>query len=328
MNPVSSKFAVGVFVTIGIAVVIVLTIWLGASKVTKQGQRYLTYFDESVQGLSKDSQVKYRGVLVGRVVDINVAPDGKLVEVELEIIKKIEIGPDVITKLKPVGITGAMFIELDKLGPGISLPQLKLDFQPKYPVIPSVPSEISKIFRGIDEFLSDMRKLPLTEISKSLNDTISLVRERLQDIDIGQIGKETQNAIVKINKELDKKPITTLIKSIEEANTAFKATMEKLQSTTQNLGELTNSINRWVNDQDGELKIFISDLRRTTAELNNLVITLHETVQLTNSSLYSFTYDMNELVQEFEILLSKIKATIELIEEQPAQFFFGKGEGG
>ncbi|RLB41487.1 MAG: hypothetical protein DRH12_08010 [Deltaproteobacteria bacterium] len=80
-----SKFAVGLFVLGGSIAAVVLLIFLGATHLFQKGQYYVTYFDESVQGLIKDSPVKYRGVPIGRVDRIRVAPDGRLVEVVLKV---------------------------------------------------------------------------------------------------------------------------------------------------------------------------------------------------------------------------------------------------
>jgi len=58
---VSSR-ALGLFVTVGVILGVAAIIWVGASKYFEKGDRYVTYFNESVQGLQQDSAVKYRGV--------------------------------------------------------------------------------------------------------------------------------------------------------------------------------------------------------------------------------------------------------------------------
>ena len=58
-------------------VVVVFILWLGMVQYFQEGRKYVAFFDESVQGLQKDSAVKYRGVDIGRVEDIRVAPDGR-----------------------------------------------------------------------------------------------------------------------------------------------------------------------------------------------------------------------------------------------------------
>ena len=71
-----TKFAVGLFVAGGLACVVLVVIWLGMSRFLEKGQFYVTYFDESIQGLVVDSPVKYRGVFIGRVDSFGVARIG------------------------------------------------------------------------------------------------------------------------------------------------------------------------------------------------------------------------------------------------------------
>jgi ABC-type transporter Mla subunit MlaD len=46
---------------------------------------YVSYFDWSVSGLSPGGEVMYNGVLVGTVRSISIAPDGRLVQVLMEV---------------------------------------------------------------------------------------------------------------------------------------------------------------------------------------------------------------------------------------------------
>ena len=114
----ASKFLIGLFVIIGTLIAAVIIIWVGAADIFMKGSTYVTYFDESVQGLQADSAVKYRGVEIGKVKSIKVAPDYRLIEV----IMKIDISGDLQNQtdalLRTAGITGIVFIELDQIKPG------------------------------------------------------------------------------------------------------------------------------------------------------------------------------------------------------------------
>jgi ABC-type transporter Mla subunit MlaD len=76
-----SSFLLGLFVTGGFIILAAILVFVGATQYFERGKRYITYFNESVQGLQKDSEVKFRGVKVGRVEDIIIAPDNKQVGV-------------------------------------------------------------------------------------------------------------------------------------------------------------------------------------------------------------------------------------------------------
>ena len=109
-----TKFAVGLFLACGMAISVVGFVWLGMSRYFEKGNYYATYFDESVQGLEVDAPVKYRGVSIGRVASVRVAPDAKLIQVVMKIESGQTLGRGIVAQLKVVGITGTMFLELDQ----------------------------------------------------------------------------------------------------------------------------------------------------------------------------------------------------------------------
>jgi phospholipid/cholesterol/gamma-HCH transport system substrate-binding protein len=85
MSGKTSKFLIGLFVITGLLIGAVVIIWVSAADLFMKGSTYVTYFDESVQGLQNDSAVKYRGVEIGKVDSIKVAPDYRLIEVVMKI---------------------------------------------------------------------------------------------------------------------------------------------------------------------------------------------------------------------------------------------------
>src|SRR5512136_2663692 len=133
----TSKFMIGLFVSIGILIGIVAVVWLGASKYFEKGMTYVTYFDESVQGLQVDSVVKYRGVEAGRVERIRVAPDNRLIEVVMKIDLRGKLEREYIAKLQAAGISGIVFVELDRKESGRPDLSPKITFAPDYSVISS-----------------------------------------------------------------------------------------------------------------------------------------------------------------------------------------------
>ena len=163
MASIKTKFTVGLFIAAGLAIAIVAIIWLGMSKYLEKGQLYAAYFDESIQGLDRDSPVKYRGVPVGRVQRIGVAPDGALVQVVMKIETKLEpekeVLADIAAQLKSAGITGIMFVELDRKKDGDPDFQPKLTFESDYPMIATRPSEIKMFLEGVDDVLKQLKSI-------------------------------------------------------------------------------------------------------------------------------------------------------------------------
>jgi phospholipid/cholesterol/gamma-HCH transport system substrate-binding protein len=159
-----SKFMIGFFVTAGLVLAVVTIVWLGASTYFQKGTLFVTYFDESVQGLSVDSNVKYRGVNAGTVRSIQVAPDNKLVEVVMKIFMKGGDEKNLTAKLKSAGLTGIVYIELDQRNEEELDLSPQITFPAEYPLIPSRPSDSRYILSVVDKIVSEMNKVDIKSI--------------------------------------------------------------------------------------------------------------------------------------------------------------------
>ncbi len=137
MTRQTKAFWLGLFMLGGMVIGLGVLIWLGASNWFRETHSYVTYFDYTVQGLTMDAAVKFRGVQVGRVQDIRVAPDGRLIETVMELEPVFVVTDSLRAKVELTGITGMKYIELDYVGPEKQRLHPELSFEPPHPVIPS-----------------------------------------------------------------------------------------------------------------------------------------------------------------------------------------------
>ncbi len=172
MSTKSSKFLIGLFVIIGLLILAAIIIWVGAARILMKGSLYAVYFDESVQGLQVDSAIKYRGVEIGKVQSIDVAPDYRLIEVIMKIDLEGDLQNQTIASLKTAGITGIVFIELDRIQDGELSNSPKLTFKSDYPVIPSRRSEISRFLADTSVIMQNIKDIDFKGISDQLKNTI------------------------------------------------------------------------------------------------------------------------------------------------------------
>lgn len=129
MSTPINHWKLGLFVVVGFVLAACTVVFLGARSLKKQSVEYKTYFDESVQGLEVGSPIKFRGVIIGNVSAIDVAPDHRHVAVtsaltvqdlsDLGLSKgagkttKIRIPIDLRVQLASQGITGVKFLQID-----------------------------------------------------------------------------------------------------------------------------------------------------------------------------------------------------------------------
>lgn len=131
---------VGVFVLVLSTALIGGVLWLSSGRsYGKYYDIYQTYMKESVAGLNLNAPVRYRGVEVGRVKKIALAPGNvEQVQVTLAIESGTPVKVDTVAILSTQGLTGIAFVDLT--AGSRDAPKLKTESDAPYPVIRSGPS--------------------------------------------------------------------------------------------------------------------------------------------------------------------------------------------
>jgi phospholipid/cholesterol/gamma-HCH transport system substrate-binding protein len=216
-----TKFTVGLFLACGILFAVAVVIWLGMSRFFEEGRHYVTYFDESVQGLSVDSPVKYRGVFIGRVESIDVAPDSKLIQVVLKIESGQTFDRNIVAQLKSVGITGSMFVELDRKKAGEPDQSPTLNFPSKHPIVPSRPSEIGELISGINEVLDQINTLDLQGITEQVKLTLGNINQKVSQANVKRISDSIEASLSRVNWILDSQKWDQILDSMDQGVRSF-----------------------------------------------------------------------------------------------------------
>ena len=280
-------FNVGLFVTIGILIGVSAIVWVGASKYFQEGTIFVTYFDESVQGLQIDSSVKYRGVDIGRVMKIGVAPDNRLVEVVMKIEFSGNVVRDTVAKLRTAGITGIVFVELERRKPEDIKLSPKIDFPTRYPVIQSLPSDIKQIFSAVDSIMEKIKQIDFKGISNQLIDTTKAVEifvggDRMKRIlsNIEYTVANLESATDKVNDIMTEGIIEDVVAeakdAIKEAKTVILRVKTEVNSlnvaeTTGKANQLIENMNKKMNTAATEITVTSENLRRVSETLENLM---------------------------------------------------------
>jgi phospholipid/cholesterol/gamma-HCH transport system substrate-binding protein len=286
----TSKFLVGLFVTLGTVIAVVAIIWVGATKYFEKGGIYITFLDESVQGLQKDSIVKYRGVDVGRVVQIRVAPDNKLIGVVMRINLKEDLEHNAVAQLKAAGITGIMFIDLDRQDPRQPDLSPKIDFPSEYPVIPSRPSEMSQIFAGINEIVQKFNQIDTKSLSDQLIATTKSIENFFQ-------GKETAKILAKV------------------------------EATAANLENITSRVDQAI--AGGKLNAVLAETQATLKGANALVASVKEDLEAmklpeTMGKTRSIVRQVEAMSENLRRASETLELFLERVYERPPDLLFGQ----
>lgn len=289
----SQKFFIGLFVIAGTLMGVAIIIWIGASKFFQKGSTYVTFFDESVQGLQVDSSVKYRGVDVGRVERILVAPDYKLVEVVMKVELEGDLQQNTVAQLKTAGLTGIVFIELDRKRPDDPHRAPAIDFLPEYPVIPSRPSELRMILSGVDDVIQNIKQIDF----KGLSSQFKSVGKATENVLAGKKMNNIMSNLESTSKSLDRavgridaiiaegkvdNVLTEAQKSMVETQKLIAGIREELRS--MKLADTATKANQMVDSIDRRSNAITTELRNTSENLQNSSEALQKLIDRLNKS--------------------------------------------
>ena len=253
-----NRYKLGIFVILGLALAFVGVLVLGANRFFLKMDRVVTYFDESVQGLNVGSGAKFRGVPVGRVAKIYLAPDTELVAVEIEILPEVFVDDSgkpappaarrklvaemvqggLRARLGLAGITGLKYVEFDKLDPK-AFPVRRLPFEPPYKRVPGAPSAL----RGLE-----------------INVTAAIAR--LAQVDFDGIGAKLGKALERVNQIMSSLNHEGISKQVDLILEETRQTMAQARQVAARVNEALGKI-----DIEGA----VGDARQTLAELKKVV---------------------------------------------------------
>ena len=211
----TNRWKLGLFVVVGAVLALAGLIAFGAHSFSRSSARYVSYFDESVQGLDVGSAAKFRGVPVGRVVAIEIAPDQRHIEVAVEIdesqLERLRtpapaasegraghaaLQPDLRSQLGSAGITGLKFVLLDYFDPA-RYPPPRLPFQPPAQYIPAVPSLLQNLEDSVRESAGQ-----LPDMTAAAARALSSLDAILSEVDQGRLPERAAESFTRASSAL------------------------------------------------------------------------------------------------------------------------------
>lgn len=321
-------FSVGLFMTAGLALATVAVIWLGMSSFLDKGELFVTYFDESVQGLNVDSPVKYRGVPVGRVKQIRIAPDYHLIEVLIAIENK-NVGSgdkftDSVASIANVGITGAMFVEIDKAAPGTDHLTPKLSFEPSHPVIASRPSNIKKLFREIDLIASKIQSVDFQGISREAMAAFTGLNTAIESAQVGAIAADVRALLAGVNAAANPKRLESMASNMDKTIQASHRLMNQTSGDLARMDTILAQFQGILDTNRPHIDTTMSALAATTLKADAFMAQSTATMFQMQSSIRELQDRMAVTADNLEQTSSSLNSLVSNIKDQPSQLLFGQ----
>ncbi len=283
MSQTTNEWKLGLFVVSCVGVAVGALLWLGAARFDQELIEARTYLDESVQGLDPGSPVKFRGVTIGTVSAIGIAPDLRRVEVVMRFDKRTmerlglrrnEGGPagpadpaqpfvpvNVRVQLASSGITGVRFLLVDLFDPRkVPLPELPFVVPREY--IPAAPSTLKSIE---DLALLVVERLPPS--MKQIEAILGKTERLLTDIDAKGLSRRTQGTLKAAERTLKAVEVAIAKADVAELSSSTRTLLARVDET---LGTF-DALGREVREDGGPLRGALGELERAGEALRKAV---------------------------------------------------------
>ena len=254
--------AIGAFVLVLGAAFIGFTLWLSSGKsYTTAYDTYLSFMNDSVAGLNINAPVRYRGVEVGRVRNIALAPGNvEQVQLTLDIERGTPVKTDTVAVLQTQGLTGLAFVELT--GGSRNSPALEKMPGAKYPVIKAGPSLLTRLDTAVTSLLTNLNKT-----SENLN--------ALLDADNRRAVKKTLVDLQKLSSTLAGRS-KLIDSSMVDAAHAMKNTaritdeLAKLGTSGGDASSTLKNTRQFTSETLPEIQQLVTQLRSLTGSLQRI----------------------------------------------------------
>ena len=284
------------------AAIIFAVLWLASGgNLQKKYDLYQAILAESVAGLNVNAPVKYNGVDVGKVQNIQLDPENpERVQLLFAIERGTPIKVDTVAVLKTQGLTGIAYVELD--GGAKNAAPLVATGQQQYPVIQTKPSLstrleniLTTILAKLDNTTSNIDSLLSRENQQAFKSAVAdialvskTIAARKAEIDAGIVNAaraadNTARATQKLSPIVDKiepviNELNMTIAQINRSALAIEKAGNQAAIASTSAGKTVTSVGANIERYSTET---LPEVQRLLAELNELSTALKRLIEQT-----------------------------------------------
>jgi len=307
-------FLVGIFVLIFSILLFYFGFWLSKSDMNiKNYNRYSILFNESIDGLNKDSVVKLNGVDVGRVerliIDNRYLPK---VKVDILIRKDLKITKDMYAVLKNQGVTGLRYIDIEGGGKSnVVIPPNsdKVFINSKESIMADISKNAPKALEQLLSFSSRVNRV----LSDENIDNFSKILKNGNDL-IDK-AKTIEDSINKLLTDSNDTNIKSFISVIKDINSSFVTTLQTYNKLAQNGNIALTHINK-------KLPKLLNDIDNASIKLSAVAKTLNRTIKRGDYNLKRILHPAIVDLKELSIKYIEISDDLKALLANPAGAIF------
>jgi paraquat-inducible protein B len=325
MSQKANPTLIGAFVFGAIVIAIGAVIFFGSANLFAKKQIFETYFKQTVNGLGIGSNVKYKGVTVGKVTKVQLKFQGvdeaPVVKVLYEIntdnlLNKYGLSINLSDRKvheKAVSngfrakldfeslISGQLFIALD-FYKDAAPPELHQDGNLDVFEIPPQPSDIDAILADLTKAIGNIGSVDFASLAKDLQGVLKSADSAIVSMHLDQLGPALDKAAESISSLANGEQVRSALASVRQSFDQLTATMKNLDPA---VGELKPTLD--------QAKAALTNLQKSTAELNQIL--------KPDSNL---RYQLDSSLSQISTAAAAIQQLSDFLQRHPNSILFGR----
>lgn len=278
---------IGAFTILGFFGILGFMLWFARVEIDRQFSYYDVLFP-TVSGLSNASEVRFSGLLVGKVVDVRLDParTGRVI-VRLEVNADTPVRTSSVATIESLGVTGVAFVSLS--AGDTEDPLLELASAASVPLIGAGRSTLQTLSEGAPALIDEV-----LEVAQNISDLL---------------GPETQERVSTILNNVE-----DASGNLEQALNDFSQTMASISLATDDFAVFSTTLQ----SVSGTLDATLGSADETLQQITALAQRAETTLDLGDQALISgrqtletatqfMDQDIGVLIEELEVTLTSLR---------------------
>tara|TARA_B100000676_G_C18090991_1_gene859719 strand:- start:159 stop:1187 length:1029 start_codon:yes stop_codon:yes gene_type:complete len=338
METRASYTLVGTFVLILMVALAGFVIWLAKFSSDVKFDTYQMFVSGSVTGLSTDATVRYRGIPVGSVTDIRIAPnDIDKIQITFQVASTTPVRTDTTASVEMQGITGVAYIQLT--GGSNDAPALTPPAGQKIATITSSESALQAVFASAPDMVNSAIELMnrgsalLSEdnqqaVSNILADVSTITGEVAAHKDaIGTVIQDAQATLASVQSTT-----ANLEKVTADLSANIGSLMDEANKTLETLRGTLETADATLTDAQPDIQATLDSLKQAAASMQAAANTAEQILRDNQMPINAFAqnglFELTELITDAQTLVSSLTQIAIQLERDPAAFLFGGNQAG
>ena len=322
MTAPANRWKLGLFVLGGVAAAVTGLVYVGMHELKREFHVAYAYFDEALTGLEEGSPVKFRGVTVGVVQRIQVAPDKKHLRVQAGLfdsslrdlgldVSRIDgdcpLPPELRAQVVMSWVTSTSFIQVDFFpDPPAGPQQLPFAVPTEEATIRTVPSTAKSLEDASRDVLRD-----LPQIATTGRELVELLRTELQAARLPEVSRQLQSVLQHFDEVLLDLQRHQLAASTEQTLAAVRDAAASLRDERSPVGATLLRLRQLADTL--QLEVEDAQLDTTTASVRAAV-----------TSLGRLREDVAVELGQLRKTLAAVERLAALLEREPGALLHGR----